>query len=51
MVELVLDKSEVSFNLHPYIQCNKTPNILPLDGKLVENFMSKLAKKSCSLKI
>ena len=43
MVELVLDNSEVSFNLHPYVQCNKTPNILPLDRKLLENFMSKLS--------
>ena len=42
MVELVLDNSKVSFNLHPYIQSNKHPKVLPLKGKLIEDFKIKL---------
>lgn len=44
MVELVFADSEISFNLHPYIQCNKSTQVLPLDGELLKKFNSKLSE-------
>lgn len=43
MVELVFDNSEISFDLHPYIQSDKSPQVLPLEGELLEKFKSKLS--------
>jgi len=43
MVELMLKKDNISFNLHPYIQCNDSPAIIPLKNHDLMNFKSKLS--------
>ena len=44
LVELVLDDSKSSFNLHPYVQCNHKAKVIPLDEKEEEKFRCKLSK-------
>ncbi|MDC3269401.1 CapA family protein, partial [Flavobacteriaceae bacterium] len=42
MVELKLQKEKISFDLHPYLQCNDTPSIQLLVDDLREKFDLKL---------
>ena len=45
MVELNLQNGKISFDLHPYLQCNESPSVLPIiEGELLEKFTSKLEK-------
>ena len=43
MVELIFANSKISFQLHPYIQSNKSPQVLPLEGELLKKFKLKLS--------
>ena len=42
MVELNFKNSKISFKLHPYNQCDKSPEVLRLKGELLKKFKSKL---------